>query len=323
MEALVATVARAFGLTAAHVEIAGRGVRGCVWRVADRSGRELAVKDLGYIHDETAVRREVEFQEAASRAGVPLARPVPTVAGGYLVMADGLHFRAYDWLAPAHRVRVPASRSVAAAVGAALARIHVLALPPWAGVDDWYMTPPGGDRWARLADEVSLLRPAWRAPFERELADVVGLGEIGRRTPPVEAVVCHRDVIAQNTIATASGLAIVDWDNAGAMWPSSEAGAALLDWGRRPRGGVDEPAVRALVDAYRDAGGDFSPDDTLFGVGVTIRLNWLALTVEGALHSTTAEGRGFMARRAAVALARPLGRLRRDLDHIMRVVQAM
>jgi thiamine kinase-like enzyme len=116
-------------------------------------------------------------------------------------------------------------------------------------LDPWYHEPIGAERWDDL---VAQLRAAG-APFARQLAELrdelVALESWIE--PPELVLTCHRDLWADNVLPTADGgLCVIDWENSGPADPTHELGCVLFEFGR-----TDPGRVRALTDAYREAGG--------------------------------------------------------------------
>jgi hypothetical protein len=84
------------------------------------------------------------------------------------------------------------------------------------------------------------------AGLRDELVAVEGLLE-----PPTVLQTCHRDLFADNVLATTSGdLCVIDWENSGLADPSHELAVVLVDFscGHRDR-------ARRLYEVYVDAGG--------------------------------------------------------------------
>ena len=62
---------------------------------------------------------------------------------------------------------------------------------------------------------------------------------------------CHRDLWADNVLATADGgVCVIDWDDSGPADPSQELGCVLFEYAR-----TDPGRARALTGACRQAGG--------------------------------------------------------------------
>ena len=69
--------------------------------------------------------------------------------------------------------------------------------------------------------------------------------------PPQTLRTCHRDLWADNVLPTADGgVCVIDWENSGPADPSQELGCVLFEFAR-----ADPGRARALIDAYRAAGG--------------------------------------------------------------------
>jgi Ser/Thr protein kinase RdoA (MazF antagonist) len=240
-------LARRFGLGDAATLSDGpvaRGKQGVVWRLETADGL-WAVKVPFGEPDEDEVRSATEFQEAAYAAGVPTPRVRRTTRGRVFATVDGRRVRVYDWV----DLRAPDARLDPALVGAVVAAIHLVSVSAFGTFDAWYCEPVGADRWDRL---VELLRRA-DAPFAGRLADLrdelVALESWIE--PPEMLRTCHRDLWADNVLPTADGgVCVIDWENSGPADPSQELGCVLFEFGRADRG-----RARALVDAYRAAGG--------------------------------------------------------------------
>jgi Ser/Thr protein kinase RdoA (MazF antagonist) len=66
---------------------------------------------------------------------------------------------------------------------------------------------------------------------------------------------CHRDLWADNLLPTArGGLCVIDWENSGPGDQCHELACLLFEFCRTGKG-VDRGRARALIGAYRDAGG--------------------------------------------------------------------
>ena len=109
--------------------------------------------------------------------------------------------------------------------------------------------PVGAGRWDQLARQ--LLEAG--APFARRLAglrdELVALESWIE--PPDMLQTCHRDLWADNILATADGgVCVIDWEDSGPADPSQELGCVLFEFAR-----TDPGRARALTGAYRQAGG--------------------------------------------------------------------
>ena len=134
-------------------------------------------------------------------------------------------------------------------MGAVVAAVHRVSVPGRGPLDPWYHEPVGADRWDELVEQ---LRDAG-APFAGRLAELRDeLVALESWIEPPEALqTCHRDLWADNVLPTADGgVCVIDWENSGPADPSQELGCVLFEFAR-----ADPGRARALIDAYRDAGG--------------------------------------------------------------------
>jgi Ser/Thr protein kinase RdoA (MazF antagonist) len=266
-------IARCFDLGAAARLSEGpvaRGKQGVVWRLETADG-VWAVKVPFSRSSEDDVRLTTAFQEAAHAAGVPAPGVRRTIEGYVFATVHGAQVRVYEWvdLLPCDPGMDPGL------VGAVVAAIHRVPDPghpgPWepgaldaggldggrldaGGLDGgrlhpWYHEPVGADGWDRL---VGRLRRAG-APFAGRLAglrdELVALESWIE--PPETLRTCHRDLWADNVLPTPEGgVCVIDWENSGPADPSQELGCLLFEFGR-----TDAGRARALIDAYRSAGG--------------------------------------------------------------------
>jgi Ser/Thr protein kinase RdoA (MazF antagonist) len=217
---------------------------GLVWRLDTADGR-WAVKAPFHQSSEDDVRPSAEFQEAAYRAGVPTPQPRRTTEGSVFATVGGRQVRMYEWV----DLRAPDICLDPALVGAVVARIHQVSVTDAGTVDPWYSEPVGADRWGQLVEELA----AAGAPFAGRLAELRDeLVALESWIEPSQMVqTCHRDLWADNVLPTADGtVCVIDWENSGPADPNQELGCVLFEFARG-----DPGRARALVDAYRQAGG--------------------------------------------------------------------
>ncbi len=223
-----------------------RGRQGVVWRLDTAEGC-WAVKVPFAPSSEDAVRSSTAFHEAAYAAGVPTPQVRRTTNGSVFAPIDGEQARVYEWV----DLLPPDPGLDAGAVGAVVAGIHRMSGsdtdlgPP----DAWYSEPVGAKRWDHLVGQLTQAG----APFARALADLrdelVALESW--MDPPQLLSTCHRDLWADNVLGTADGgVCVIDWENSGPADPSQELGCVLFEFARS-----DPGRARALITAYRDAGG--------------------------------------------------------------------
>ena len=238
-------VADGYGLGRAldlHGPVA-RGEQGEVWRLETEDGA-WAVKRHFELPDGVDTERAARCQEAARVAGVHVPTVVRTTTGDVLADVAGEPIRVFGWLDLAERD--PTVDPVA--VGTVVAAIHRVRHDAGIPVHPWYHDPVGAGVW----DDLVVAVTSAGAPFAERLAayrdELVAME--GLLEPPSRLQTCHRDLWADNVLATDDGLCVIDWENCGLADPSQELAMVLYEFG------VEDPVrTRDLHDAYVDAGG--------------------------------------------------------------------
>ena len=221
-----------------------RGKQGLVWRL-DTADGSWAVKVPFHQSVEDEVRSATAFQEVACAAGVPAPRVRRTTGGCVFATLAGRQVRVYEWV----DLGAPDAGLDPDRVGAVVAAIHRVSVTDPSPLDPWYHEPVGAGRWDHLAGQLAEAG----APFAGQLAglrdELVALESWIE--PPETLQTCHRDLWADNVLPTADGgVCVIDWENSGPADPSQELGCVLFEFGR-----ADPGRVRALTQAYREAGG--------------------------------------------------------------------
>lgn len=221
-----------------------RGKQGLVWRLETEQGR-WAVKLPLRRTTEAQARPATEFHEKAWAAGVPTPQVRRTVDGTVFSDVRGRQVRVYEWV----DLLPPDPHVDPELVGALVAHLHRVVIEADGPSDRWNHAPVGAARWDELVSSLS----AAGAPFAGRLAalrdELVALE--AWLEPPGSLQTCHCDLWADNVLATAAGgLCVIDWDNSGPADPHHELGCVLFEFAR-----FDPGRARALVAAYRDAGG--------------------------------------------------------------------
>lgn len=221
-----------------------RGEVGQIWKLATGT-TQWAIKETFEPSTPTEAENDATLQEHAAASGihVPLVRR--TTRGDVLTTVAGSLIRAYSWV----ELCTSDPTIDPALVGRTVASIHRLNVPAANAVHPWYTDPVGADAWHGL---VLRLRQA-SAPFADHLAEqcneLVELESLLRA--PTELLACHRDLFADNVLATTSGeLCVIDWENSGLADPSQELAVVLFEYSCG-----DDNRTRTLYEAYLDGGG--------------------------------------------------------------------
>ncbi len=285
-------LATAFGLGCATSPVErmaeGWGGHNVLWRLRTTAGR-WAIKQLGR-EIGPAPDAALAIESAAYAGGVPMPRPVPTVTGSCVAAIDGTRYRCHEWVdgtaLPWHG-HLPGT---AAVVGGILAGLHRLRLgwgPSLAPTGPVF----GAPHWAHLAERARAMDACWCAQIERAAPEIARLEAHITATWTLEgAIGSHRDLHPTNLLRVARGRhVLVDWDAAGPVVPRQEVACFALVFGDRGQdGGYDQRVVRAFIDGYRQAGGQFArpgPDDLAFTASGL--LWWTEQNVRLALASPT------------------------------------
>jgi hypothetical protein len=238
-------IAREFGLGRPRSEPTreASGLMGTVWRLPTDLG-EYAVKELWYPLDESTAAATDTFTRELVRRGVPAPRPRPTIHGSSLARAGAATVRVSDWV-PLREVDPDRELD---SVGRLLALMHREPLPVSGPVDPWYTDPVDPEEWQATADALAAAGAPFAAEFAASIPHFLDLQPLFRA--PRETQLCHRDLWPDNLKATADGLCVIDWDNAGPAEATQELAMVVVGFclGQPHR-------VRPLYDAYLDAGG--------------------------------------------------------------------
>jgi Ser/Thr protein kinase RdoA (MazF antagonist) len=242
----VSAIADAYGLPS-PARLTGpvaRGQLGQVWRL-DAANGSYAVKEWFAAPDLDDPGRDADLVEAARARGVLTPEIVRTRDGEVATKIEGTAVRVFGWV----DLRARSRRLDPAAVGRTLAGLHRAGRPSANGVDNWFSTGFGEQSWRELHRRVA----EEGAPFAGQLGALVEeLVAVESVIEPHESPIeCHRDLWADNVLATADGrVCVIDFENMGPADPSQELAMVLFEFGD------DDPSrARRLHTAYRDAGG--------------------------------------------------------------------
>jgi Ser/Thr protein kinase RdoA (MazF antagonist) len=221
-----------------------RGEQGQVWLLRTSGGR-WAVKEAFRPIAEPAVRYAADFQAAARGAGVPTPRAMADLNGNLIANLGSAQVRVSEWV----DLLGPDLNLDPATVGRVVAGIHRVRFTVNAPLEEWFTEPVGRDRWHELGRE---LRAAG-APFADQFAamrdEFAAMDEWVQ--PPGVVQTCHRDLWADNLLATADGgVCVIDFEDCGPADPNHELACMLVEFG-----GGDPARLRGIYDSYRDNGG--------------------------------------------------------------------
>ncbi len=287
-------VAAAFGLGEARgpARFAARGELGRVYRLETSTGA-YAVKTTFEPWEEAEAARNAAFQDAAAAAGVPLPRPVRTLAGALL--AEGV--RVHEWveLDPAGRPVDPAD------AGRVLAAAHAVG---WAAgpVEPWFREPVGAETLEAVAAELRASGVVEDGALAALLRELVDAEEVVRRGVHEPAELCHRDVNPDNLLRRADGRPVLlDWDNAGPASPRQELASVLYE-----QAGDDPDAAWRLHAAYVEAGGRCGVAVDDFAMAFAVQAQLFVFYGRRFLDGPASENGERAARRLVDMAARPL-----------------
>ena len=239
-------VAATFGLDAG-ARLTGpvaRGQLGQIWRL-DADGTSWAVKEWFASPDAAAVEAHQGFAEAAQGAGVFTPRSRLSVWGTVVADVQGTAVRLLEWvdLAPRTRLLDPAE------VGLTLARLHRAGTPTSERIINWFSTGMGAQGWHETRRRVIEAGAPFADALETLLPDLIAVESVIE--PHERPQVCHRDLWADNVLASADGrVCVIDFENVGPADPSQELAMVLFEFGD------DDPErAQELHAAYVDARG--------------------------------------------------------------------
>jgi Phosphotransferase enzyme family len=262
---------------------AARGEQGQIRRLVTARGA-FAVKESFDPVDAEEAQRTAEYQVSCHDAGVPCPRPLPDTEGRFLADIGGLPIRVQTWV----DIDDPDTMLDPTLVGAALARLHAVALPAESPPHWWGTEPVGAAEWRAL---VKAAKGA-RAPFAGRLAALVpGLLAMEELlTPMAGDQWCHLDLWADNLRGTPDGAAcMVDFDNAGPGDPTRELAMVLFEFARTSR-----ERLERVVAAY----------DVADGPGRVTRAEDFGLTIAQLHHIVRYQVLGWLDARDPEARAR-------------------
>jgi Ser/Thr protein kinase RdoA (MazF antagonist) len=243
-----------FGLRAPELVPApvARGLCGRIWQLRS-AGTRYALKELFWEHDqdEQEIRRRVAFEMSARAVGVRCPESLPTVDGDYLCRLPpdlgDLYVRLYSW---ADGGPLTSTEGTGAWLGGTLGRLHRLRHPAAGEPDPKFESAPTAAQWQEVLSALRAEGTVWAGDLERLLPLIDDLATLITPAGRDTLIMCHLDLTPANVLRTATGLVVVDWDNAGPGAAERELAASLLEW----HGSEPDDVVTTMA-AYREAGG--------------------------------------------------------------------
>ncbi len=202
-----------------------------------------------HLIDQLAVA--MEFERRALEAGVDLPEPLMPVDPilGWVARIGGRLFRVHRWIE--HR---PAQSDISVWLGRTMLQVHQLQPVGRVGLPRWWrqaVQPPG--TWEGWLAEARSRDVLWAAPYGDSLPQILAATErIANACDVVpDLVTTHGDFKTHNIVTSASGPMLVDWDSVRTDSAALEAGRVAYIFG-----GGEPEAVRRVLTAYVEAGGD-------------------------------------------------------------------
>ncbi len=265
-----------------------RGAMSRAWSLETDRGR-WSISELFKWVRLDAVAAGVTLLEAAIAAGVKAPKPVRSKRDDVVQAVDGKNWRVYEWMTFGPAPSKPVGTAAAAAMGRTLATLHGLALDAPGEVSPWLTSRVSEENWRRLAGAAQAPGASWAPALTAAIPALVDVATIasGGDEP---AILCHCDLTPGNVrMAGHDAVVVLDWENAGALPPRWELGYVLAQWAMAPGDQVNDAAVRALVDAYRDGGGMTGELDlSMFAASISAAQNWTSSRVLRALNGDDA-----------------------------------
>lgn len=286
-------IASAFGLRGrvdSMVPVAGAWSNR-VFRVVV-GGHAYAVKEMVELWREPTWFERVDeawtVECAALDAGIPAPQPVPNPADqgwrAEVERNDGsgpVSVRVHRWVEADVVPGGVAPVELATWSGSVLARLHLLDLrprrpelfPPW--------STKAADRWPALVEAAGAAGVSWAELAQQASPAVATIRAMAtHHSTSGDEPMSHRDIDQKNVLVAAPGPVLCDWDVAGPVVPRQELIDVALSMAR-----WESPSVaRAVIDAYRRAGGDDTEiDPSDLAPMMLSSVLWLVMNVERAL----------------------------------------
>jgi len=201
-----------------------QGAMGRVWRLDSQSG-SFAVKESLQPDDtatfEIQLALAADMSEKAHRAGVLVPRARRSHTGSFILPVhngraeEPMYVRVATWIDGQTGVDTVAAASW---LGSVLAIIETLEdLPPVPPRDPWsqawFTTVPTTDQWRDLTARGAQAGAEWISALTRHLPEFADLSSLVGVPPADRLTVAHTDLQPKNVLTTATGYALLDWDD--------------------------------------------------------------------------------------------------------------
>ncbi len=221
-----------------------RGEVGQIWKLTTDAA-QWAIKEAFEAPSPTEAEHDATLQEQAAASGLHVPRVRRTTDVDVLATVAGSLVRVYSWV----DLHASDPSIDPAQVGRTVAPIHRLIVSAANAVHPWFADPVGVGAWDQLVRRLGHANAPFAEQLAEQRAELVALEAILRA--PVNLQACHRDLFADNVLATPSGeLCVIDWENSGLADPSQELAVVLFEFARG-----DDDRTRLLYHAYVDNGG--------------------------------------------------------------------
>lgn len=275
-----------------------QGAMGRVWRLDSESG-SFAVKESLRPDDIATFEIQLAFAAAVSeqvhRAGVLVPRARRSRTGSFILPVysgraeEPMYVRVATWIDG----RMGVDTAAASWLGSTLAVIETLPDPPTPPRDPWFQawftTVPTIDQWRDLTERGTRVGADWVSALARHLPEFGDLSALVGVPPADRLTVAHTDLQPKNVLTTASGYALLDWDDVASASRDRVLARAINDWHLRA-GVIDADSVHATLASYRAGGGTGTlRDSDAFGDLIAGFLNYLYEQVQVTLDQSGTE----------------------------------
>ncbi len=239
-------------------------------------------------HDQPPRSLALAIEEAAFRAHFPMPNPIYTLEGSRVAVCTNstgqvTWILAYDWVEGEPYAWNTVSPDVSGYMGALLARMHQLPIPPHE-LQETTWSPLGYAGWLKLAEQAAARSFQWASLLRQKIDALVAWEEtIQTYTVDDEPLApSQRDLHPPNVIRCVSGEhSVVDWDAAGPVLAREEVATFAFVWATDQADVISPTAVQAFIEGYRASGGQYTSRGISDLMGrERSRLGWLAFNVQ-------------------------------------------